>query len=352
MLGILSSVSNIAFTIFGRPVYWYGIIVTTAIVCAYLLYLFLANKRGIDIDFSLELFIWIVLLAVLCCRLFYVIPRKEYFPKDFGWSDFLRIFDISEGGLTIIGGIFGGALGVLFCCLRNKKYSFAKVADCVAIALLLGQIIGRWGNFFNQELFGIEIINPKLQFFPFAVYIDRLGGWYCGLFFYEGFINSIGLIAAILLSLKFKDKIKPMTMTLSYISWYAIVRGSLEFLKYEHKTFGGSNVGVVQVICFVVAPIAIVLTVLNQMGKISFETKWFAGVIAANQQRLAEAQIAQNEEKQSESQSDNQQELPDDSAVDSSNTTDNPDSPTATNTANTGDNQAHSSKEDCTTDHN
>ncbi len=300
MLGILSSISNIAFTLFGRPVYWYGIIVTTAIVCAYLLYLFLAKKRGIDIDFSLELFIWIVLLAVLCCRLFYVIPRKEYFPKDFGWSDFVRIFDISEGGLTIIGGIFGGALGVLFCCLRNKKYSFAKVADCVAIALLLGQIIGRWGNFFNQELFGIEITNPKLQFFPFAVYIDRLGGWYCGLFFYEGFINAIGLITAILLNLKFKDKIKPMTMTLAYISWYAIVRGSLEFLKYEHKTFGGSNVGVVQVICFVIAPIAIVLTVLNQMGKISFETKWFARVIATNQQRLAEAQSAQNTEQKGE----------------------------------------------------
>lgn len=287
MFNTLLALDNIAFTIFGRPVYWYGIIVTLAIVSAYLLYLFLAKKRGIDLDFSLELFIWIVLLAVLFCRLFYVIPRKEYFPKDFGWDDFLRLFDISEGGLTIIGGIFGGALGVLFCCLRNKKYSFAKVADCVVIALLLGQIIGRWGNFFNQELFGIEVVNPNLQFFPFAVYIDRLGGWYCALFFYEGLINTIGLVVAIILFVKLKDKIKPMTMALSYIGWYAIVRGCLEFLKYEHKTFGDSGVGIVQVICFVVAPIAIVLAVLNQMGKISFETKWFAGVIAKQQEKLA-----------------------------------------------------------------
>ena len=289
-MSLLGAISNVAFTIFGRPIYWYGIVVTSAIVCAYFLYLFLAKKRNIDLDFSLEVFIWLVVFAVLFCRLFYVIPRKEYFPKDFGWDDLVRIFNISEGGLTIIGGIFGGALGVLLCCLKNKKYSFAKVADCVVIAVLLGQIIGRWGNFFNQELFGIEITDPKWQFFPFAVYIDRLSGYYCALFFYEGVLNFIGLVIALVCFVKLQDKLKNMTIALGYLSWYFLVRGCLEFLKYEHKTFAGTEVGVVQVICFVLAPIMIVLTVLNQMGKITFETKWFARKIAEKQASLQTAE--------------------------------------------------------------
>lgn len=288
MLNILiSSVNKIAFSIGDLDIAWYGIIVTTAILAAFFLFMFLAHKSGIDDDFILETFIWVIILAVIFCRLFYVVGHDSYWPIE-DWDDFVRLFNIREGGLTIIGGVVGGALGVFLCCLRNKKYSFAKVADCVVIALLLGQIIGRWGNFFNQELYGIEITNPKLQWFPIAVFIDARNGYYAASFFYEGVLNAIGLAIALTLFFKYKDRLKPFTLSLFYLGWYGIVRGSLEFIKFEKANIGNTNIGVVQVMCLCMFVISIVLQVLLQMGKISFETRWFRNLCEAKAKKIDE----------------------------------------------------------------
>lgn len=267
---------KIAFSLLdGRiTVTWYGIFVTAGIILAYFLYLYLANKRKVDIDFSLELFIWVVVLAIICCRLFYVVPRKEYYPID-SWDALMRFLGLtSEGlaGLTIIGGIFGGAAGILFCVLRYKKYSYAKVADCVVLCVFLGQIIGRWGNFANQELYGQIVTNPAFQKWPFAVFIDYDGMWHQALYIYEGFFNLIGLVIGLLLFFRYK-KLKNFTISLYYVFWYGLVRGSLEFLKTEHKTFPGTDIGVVQVIAYTACIIAFVLMVLNQKGIIRFQSK-------------------------------------------------------------------------------
>ncbi len=266
------------FYLFGFEIAWYGVIVTSAIVAAFLLFLFLAKRRGIDVDFSMELFIWVVVLAVLCCRLFYVVPRKEFWPTPFDWDAFAQLWNIKAGGLTIIGGIFGGALGVLFCCLRNRKYSFIRIGDLVVVALLLGQIIGRWGNFVNGELYGKVITDPHWQWFPIAVQIGPR--YHMALFFYEGVLNAIGLAIALTMFFVLDKKLKPGTLGMFYLMWYGLVRGTLEFFKYEHETFGDSEVGVVQVICYVVCAVAMVLLILVQTGKIRMETKWFQRSIA------------------------------------------------------------------------
>ncbi|MEG2413929.1 MAG: prolipoprotein diacylglyceryl transferase, partial [Clostridia bacterium] len=301
----------IAFYFFGRPIAWYGLIVTGGIVLAFMLFLVLAKKREIDVDYSLEMFLWVIILAVLCCRLFYVIPRKEYFPQDFDWHDFVYMLNISNGGLTIIGGIFGGALGLLICTLKNKKYHFAYVADCVVVALLLGQIIGRWGNFFNQELFGLEVTNPLFQKFPFAIHVvgstHAPDGYYLPLFFYEGVFNFVGLVISLTLFFKVGKKLKPMTLTLFYLGWYGLVRGSMEFLKIEHENFGNSGIGIVQVICYIMFLVAMVLIVLLQMGKIKFTSDKFdkkiaaQAIINAEKQEAYDAKIkAKKEKKQAE----------------------------------------------------
>ena len=267
---------KIAFSLFDGniTVTWYGIFVTLGILCAYFLYLFLASKRNIDIDFSLELFIWVVVLAIICCRLFYVVPRKEYYPID-SWDALMRFLGLTKeglAGLTIIGGIFGGAAGILFCVLRYKKYSYAKVADCVVLCVFLGQIIGRWGNFANQELYGQIITNPAFQKWPFAVFIDSDGLWHQALYMYEGFCNLIGLIIGLLLFFRYK-KLKNFTISLYYVFWYGLVRGTLEFLKLEHKNFPGTEIGIVQVIAYTACIVAFVLMVLNQKGIIRFQSK-------------------------------------------------------------------------------
>ena len=277
-------INSVAFTIFGIDIAWYGIIVTSGIVAAFLFFLAFSKKQGLDDDFQLETFLWVVILAVLFARIFYVVPRigEEY-------NTFAEMINIRSGGLTIVGGIFGGILGILIVVAINKKYHFAQVADCVVLPLLLGQIIGRWGNFVNQELFGLPITNPTFQHFPFAVYIDKPwlhypgydSGWYCALFFYEGLINALGLIAGLLVYKKYKNKLKPMTLSLGYLIWYGLVRGTLEFLKIDHATIGDTGIGTIQLICYVMAIVGIILMVLLYTNKITFISKKWQAVIDA-----------------------------------------------------------------------
>lgn len=276
------AIDRIAFYIpfLNKPVYWYGIVVTLGIISAFLLFLFISSKKGIDMDFSLELFIWVIPLAVAFCRIFYVVPRigAEYHLDS--WEGFKDMLDISNGGLTIIGGIFGGALGIFFCCLRNRKYTFAQVADCVVIALLLGQIIGRWGNFFNQELYGKVVEQDFLKVFPFAVFIEETGEWHYASFFYEGLLNAVGLAIALCFTFIPKKPVKNGTSMIFYVGWYGFVRGTLEFIKYDAEgkapvTIPGTEIKVVQLICYIAFIVAIVLQILLQKGIIRFESKRF-----------------------------------------------------------------------------
>ncbi|MDE7216326.1 MAG: prolipoprotein diacylglyceryl transferase [Clostridia bacterium] len=295
LINLLTAKDNVAIVLPGGfEIYKYAIMITFGIILSFALYLLLAHSRGIDIDFSLELFIWVVPMAVIFCRVFYVVPRlgSEYTLKT--WEGFLECLDIRGGGLTIIGGIFGGALGIFFCALRNKKYSLMYVADCVVIALFVGQIIGRWGNYFNQELYGVEVTNPALQRFPFAVYIDARQTWHYASFFYEGVLNSIGLITALLLYYLPKKKLKAGTFSLFYLMWYGLVRGTLEFLKgSDTQTIGNSGVKTVQLICYIMSIVAIVLQILLQTGKIRLESKWFAKRCEQRRDALQEKAVAQ-----------------------------------------------------------
>ena len=298
-MNTLLGIDTIAFTIGNIDIAWYGIIVTTGIICAFLFFLHMGKQQGLILDFTLETFIWVLVLAVIFCRLFYVIPRlgTEY-------TTFIEVINIRNGGLTIVGGIFGGLLGILISVLKNRQYHFVRVSDAAALPVLIGQIIGRWGNFFNQELFGLEITNPAFQKFPFAVYIENPArfysgcqpGWYCALFFYEGVLNAIGLIVAYSLYRKFKDKFKPGTVSLFYLTWYGLVRGSLEFLKIDHVTIGDSGIGSIQVICYVMAAVGIILLALLYTNKIHFESKKFDDIIVAHTAKM-QAKLAANQPK-------------------------------------------------------
>ncbi len=288
-MNYLLGIDSIAFSIGGIDIAWYGIVVTTGILCAFFMFLHMSKLQKIDIDFTLETFIWILVLAVIFCRVFYVVPRigTEY-------TTFIDMINIREGGLTIVGGIFGGLLGVAISVLKNRQYHFVRVSDAAALPVLVGQIIGRWGNFFNQELFGLPITNPSLQHFPFAVYIDNPArfypgyepGWYSALFFYEGVINFVGLLVGYLIYRKYKEKLKPGTISLYYLGWYGLVRGSLEFLKIDNTKIGSSNVGSIQVICYVMAAVCIVLMTLLYTNKIHFESKRFDAIIEAHTQKI------------------------------------------------------------------
>ena len=261
----IKNIDPVAFEIGTLTVRWYGIFITLAILVGYGVACYNAKKRGIKFDFMLELFLWVVPLAVLFARLFYVI----FHPSDFAihsFRDFGAVFAIWEGGISILGAIPGGALGAFIACKRNKV-NFMAVLDAIAPGLVLGQALGRWGNFANQELYGREITNPAYQRFPFAVYIDLEQGWFQATFFYEMVLNLIGFG---LIMWVFRRSKKNLMTFMTYFCWYMVVRAIMEVFRTDAISAGSVRIGVLG--CAIAAGIGMIVTVLIYANRI--HTGW------------------------------------------------------------------------------
>lgn len=148
-LGIeIDHLSRTAFTVFGQDIYWYGIFIGLGVILGVLLALHEAKRTGQNPDTYLDFIIYAMIIAIIGARLYYVI-----FSWDFYSQHPEKIFAIREGGLAIYGGIIGGVLTAIVYSHLKKK-SFWVMADTMAPSLILGQMLGRWGNFFNEEAFG------------------------------------------------------------------------------------------------------------------------------------------------------------------------------------------------------
>ena len=147
-LGLTFNVNEVAFNIFGIDIYCYGIIIVFGIILAFLYASREVQKEGISQDDFLNMFIICVPCAIICARLYYVIFNFSTY-KD----NLLEIFNLRGGGIAIYGGIIGTVSAILIYS-KIKKISFWKIMDILAVGLLIGQCIGRWGNFVNGEAFG------------------------------------------------------------------------------------------------------------------------------------------------------------------------------------------------------
>lgn len=148
-LGIeIDHLSRTAFTVFGQDIYWYGIFIGLGVILGVLLALHEAKRMGQNPDTYLDFIIYAMIIAIIGARLYYVI-----FSWDFYSQHPEKIFAIREGGLAIYGGIIDGVLTAIVYSHLKKK-SFWVMADTMAPSLILGQMLGRWGNFFNKEAFG------------------------------------------------------------------------------------------------------------------------------------------------------------------------------------------------------
>ena len=132
-------------------------------------------------------------VCILCARAYYVLFEWEQY-KD----NLLSVFQINKGGLAIY------AVVLIYC--KVKELSFCSLADTLIPSLVLGQAIGRWGNFVNQETYGNLITNLDLQFFPYDVYIEELGQWHQATFFYESALNTLLLIVMLISYPHFRKK--------------------------------------------------------------------------------------------------------------------------------------------------
>ncbi len=285
IFSILSTASDpkVAFEIGNLTVQWYAVFIVTGMLLGLLYACWQAKKVGLTSDDAVELFLWLIPLAIVFARLLYVVPRwDEYFGGSGTVGDkLLNAIAIWKGGITIIGGLVGGMLGAVFFTLRHKKQTnYLNVIDLVVVPVFIGQIIGRWGNFVNQEAFGLPITNPKLQFFPFGVRIDSPSGvsdefydvvhnhivaggganWFCATFFYEGVWNTIGALICVALWKKDYQKKYPGILMLFYLFWYCIGRFWLEFLRMD-------AVPVTKPACLAVALIALAIGIVYVIAR-------------------------------------------------------------------------------------
>ena len=220
---------NRIFLSFGPfTIYWYAIFIVTGITIGFVLADMKARKIGLPKDTITDLLLYGLPISIISARLYYVI-----FEMDSYISNPISIIKIWEGGLAIHGGLIGAVItGVIYC--NKKKLSFWLVADVVAPSIVIGQIIGRWGNFMNQEAYGNIVSRSFLQslrlpdFIINQMFID--GAYRQPTFLYESLWDVGVLIILILLSRKKKFTGQ---IFLTYIMLYSVGRFWIEGLRTD-----------------------------------------------------------------------------------------------------------------------
>ncbi len=214
-LGLEFEINRTAFSIGGVNIYWYGIIIAFAFIAAVLFVVSDCEKRAVKRDTIYDIAIYGLIFGLLGARLYYVI-----FDFDSVRGSFLNFFAIRNGGIAIYGGIIGAAAAAYVYC-RRKKLNVLNVFDVCAPGLFIGQIIGRFGNFVNAEVYG------RQTDLPWQMSINSGAGVH-PLFLYESFWNLVGLI--FLLIYRRRKKADGEIFFL-YILWYALGRIWLEGMR-------------------------------------------------------------------------------------------------------------------------
>jgi phosphatidylglycerol:prolipoprotein diacylglycerol transferase len=260
----------VAFRVGPISIYWYGIIIVTAVLVASYVAAFEAKRRGEDEDHVWNMLIIVIILGIVGARLYHVFSSPA--GGAIGWAYYREhpwaIFDTRSGGLGIFGAVAGGLLGVLLYTYR-AKLNLWRYLDIGAPALLLGQAIGRWGNFVNQELHGPPTTLPWGisidQFHRLPPYDDLtqfpLTTRFHPDFLYESLWNLIGLVLILVLGRKFANRLKEGDLFLIYLIWYPLGRIWVEALRPDAWKIG--NVPTAQIVSAVLIVVSVVVLVIR-----------------------------------------------------------------------------------------
>jgi phosphatidylglycerol:prolipoprotein diacylglycerol transferase len=236
-----------AVTIFGFSIYYYGIILMSGVVAASLLSARVAKNRGENPDFLWDLLPWIVVAGVIGARLWHIFTPppsmiEQGITTQYYLTHPLEALNLRNGGLGIPGAVIAGLLAAYYYC-KIKKQNLWKWADIIVVGLPLGQAIGRFGNYVNQELYGAPTD------LPWGIFIDiqrRLPDYlefshYHPIFLYEALWSfaTVGLLLWI--GNKYQKSLKLGDMFLIYLITYPTIRIILDFLRLDASEIGGLN---------------------------------------------------------------------------------------------------------------
>ncbi len=254
---IMSFVPPKGFFIGSLEIRFYGVIMAIAMLVGVLLASRLAKKRNIKPDDIIMLALIVLPCAIVGARLYYCI---------FEYHSLAKFFMFKEGGMAVLGGVLGGIIGIIIFALIKKNFKILlDLLDICAPCLILGQAIGRIGCYFSQCCYGIEVTNPSLQWFPFAVLIERFEGsgiydWHLATMLYESVWNFIGF-ALVLMVYKKSNSLGDSTA--SYLAWYGLGRAVIEGFRGDSLFIGNSPIRVSQLLSIIMIIVGVVILSIN-----------------------------------------------------------------------------------------
>ena len=260
----------------------YGLIIGLGLMLAVLYGWRRCNQFGIKTDDITDGVLWVVPFAIICARAYYCIFEWE---EQFA-SDPVSVLYIWNGGIAIYGGVIGAVIGIAVFC-HFKKIKFAAVLDLVLLGFLIGQSIGRWGNFFNREAFGAE----TEVFIKMGLLNSRTGEitYHHPTFLYESLWNAAGFVVLHFLS---KKRQYDGQIALGYALWYGLGRTFIEGLRTDSLYWGDFRVS--QILAGVTAIAAAVVLFVLSLRKHDPE-KLFVNQVAAMEDKTEETEIAEEE---------------------------------------------------------
>ena len=280
------SFDRVAFDLFGKPIYWYGVFIMLGIVAAFIHAYLRCKQEGIKTDDILDVGIFTVVFGVIGARLYYVLTTLG----EHDYNSFIDVIAIWEGGLAIYGGIIAGSVAIVLTALY-KKINPLKVTDTIAPGVGLAQAIGRWGNFMNGEAYGYEVAEGSpLYSFRMGLVSDYTGpemGYYHPTFLYESLWNVLGFI---IITLLYRKKKFNGQVTLMYFAWYGFGRMFIEGLRTDSLYVGPFRISqLVGMVCFLAGSALLVAGfILSRKGKLD---KWlcvqWAGGATAEESAMA-----------------------------------------------------------------
>ena len=282
--GLEIQLNRVAFHIGSWPVYWYGVIIAAGFLLAVLYASHISKRFGIESDDVIDALFFAVPLAIIGARLYYIIFYLDLFRTESGGLDLGKMVRIWDGGLAIYGGVIAAVITCFVVC-RFKKISFPAFADVGAYGLLIGQCIGRWGNFVNIEAYG----GPTDLPWRMGVY-EFVDGAYRYVevhptFLYESLWNLLGFLLLVWVGKhwrKFDGQI-----FLSYVAWYGVGRGFIEGLRTDSLYFFHTGIRVSQMLGFASALVAVLVILWVLLIRRPTPKRLWVNRVAARQEQQA-----------------------------------------------------------------
>lgn len=260
-LGIELDINRVAFEIFDKPIYWYAIIIASGFLLAVYYGMKRSREFNLDEDKITGMLMVAAPLAIVCARIYYVIFEFDQY-KD----DLISVLYIWNGGIAIYGAIIGALLGAVIYC-RFKKMKIRNFLDIGALGLMIGQSIGRWGNFVNAEAYGGE----TALLWRMEIYDAAARARICvhPTFLYESLWNALGFVILHFYSKKRKFNGEIFCL---YVLWYGTGRAIIEGLRTDSLYFFGTGIRTSQALAVITALVAVIVLVYNYK-KIKSEVK-------------------------------------------------------------------------------